>query len=592
VLALLLLHANEVVPLDRLIDELWGESPPESAANIVQGYVSHLRKVLEPGRGRGEHQLLVSRPPGYMLCVRPEQYDAERFVSLGVQGRRLLDDGDAATAAARLREGLALWRGPALADLAYEPFARADAERLEELRLGAVEDRIDADLALGRHRDVVGELGELVAEHPLSERMRGQLMLALYRSGRQADALAVYRDGRDVLDAELGVEPGLALRELERKVLQHDPSLGPSEGPPLGVVGGGRRRRRLMLAAAVGASTALVAGAIGFATRGGSPAKAAVIVYPHSVAVIDPSTARLVDDVLVGDYPTALAADERYVYVCNAGAATVSQIDAQSRKVFDTFGLSRATDLYAGNGHLWAADGGAPGHTPLGVGPGTVLDWGPGPTLKTLRVGPSMDGSEQQTTLAADGPDPYSIWVGNENSATIRQIDASLGRTLLTIHGVAPGGLAVVGNSSIGDTVWATDTPHDAVVRIDEHARRIVRRIPVPGGPTRIAAGSGAVWVITSRGKPALARIDPRTNRVVARIPLGITPKRVALGAGSVWVTGYRWSDHIRRSRDGAVLRIDPGTSRIADRISLGDVAADGVVVSHGLVWVGVPPSA
>src|SRR5262249_55229185 len=157
----------------------------------------------------------------------------------------------------------------------------------------------------------------------------------------------------------------------------------------------------------------------------------------HSVALIDPSSAQVVGDVLVGGYPTALAADERYVFVANAGDATVSRIDPKSRGGFATFGLSRAVDLFAGPGHLRAADGGAPGHTPLGVGPGTVVDLGPGPTLKTFRVGPGMDGSEQQTTLAADGPDPYSIWVGNENSETIRQIDASLGRTLLTVPGVA-----------------------------------------------------------------------------------------------------------------------------------------------------------
>src|SRR5262249_53484971 len=163
------------------------------------------------GRGRGEHELLVSRPPGYMLCLRPGQYDAERFAALGEQGRLLLDGGDPAAAGDRLREALALWRGAAPADLPSEPFARADSERLEELRLLALEDRIDADLALGDHREVVGELRELVAEHPLRERMRAQLMLALYRCGRQADALAAYRDGRDVLVAELGVEPGPAL---------------------------------------------------------------------------------------------------------------------------------------------------------------------------------------------------------------------------------------------------------------------------------------------------------------------------------------------------------------------------------------------
>jgi DNA-binding beta-propeller fold protein YncE len=297
-----------------------------------------------------------------------------------------------------------------------------------------------------------------------------------------------------------------------------------------------------------------------------------------------------VDDVLVGDYPTALAADARYVYVANAGAATVSSIDPRTRTVYDVFGLSRATDLVAGDGHLWAANGGAPGHTPLGVGPGTLLDWGPGPTLKTWRVGPSMNGSEQQTTLAADRSG-YSIWAGNENSRTVREIDRSVGKTLRTIHGVAPGGLAAVGNSSIGDTVWASDTGRNVVVRIDGNAGHIVHRISVPGAPTRIAADAGAVWVVTS-GKHGLVRIDPRSNRVVARIPLPITPKRVALGAGSVWVTGYRWSDHLRSSRGGTVLRIDPRTNRIVDRIVLGDVAADGVVVSHGLVWVGVAPSA
>ena len=150
-LALLLLHANETVPIDRLIDELWGESPPESAANMLQGYVSHLRKTLEPGRDRGEHELLVSRPPGYVLHIGPDQLDAERFLRLAQEGRGLLDAGDANAASERFRGALALWRGPALADLAYESFARPEVERLEDLRLAALEDRIDSDLALGRH---------------------------------------------------------------------------------------------------------------------------------------------------------------------------------------------------------------------------------------------------------------------------------------------------------------------------------------------------------------------------------------------------------------------------------------------------------
>jgi len=589
VLALLILHANEVVSVDRLIDELWGESPPASAANIVQGYVSHLRKTLEPGRERGEYEILVSRPPGYALRIAPDQLDAERFARLTDEGRRLLDEGAAASAAERLRAALALWRGPALADLAYEPFVRPDADRLEDLRLAALQDRFDADLALGREGALVGELRELVAEHPLRERLRGQLMAALYRCGRHAEALEVYREGWRVLSDELGIEPGPALRDLERRILRHDPALGGPAPPPQAIV---RRRRALLVAApaAVAAAIAVTVGVV-LATRSGSGKPApAVIVYPHSVAVIDPATNAVVDDILVGSCPTALAADGRYVYVCNNGEATVSRILPRQRRVDDTFGFSRATDMIAGGGHLWAADGGAPGHTPPGVGPGTVLDYGPGPTPKTIRVGPSRDGSEEQTTLAADGPASFAIWVGNQDSGTVRGLDRSLGTTLLEIHGVNPGGLAAVGNSSSGDTVWASDPSRDLVDRIDSTAKRVVRRIHLPARPTRLAADPRAVWVITRGAIRALWRIDPRTNHVEARIPLPITPKRVVLGAGSVWVTGYRWANHLDASRGGTVLRIDPSTDRVVARIPLGDVAPDGILVSHGRVWVAAPP--
>lgn len=585
-LALLLLHANEIVTTDRLIDELWGDSPPESAANIVQGYISHLRKTLEPGRRRGEHELLVSRPPGYALQVGKGQLDAERCSELIGEGTRLLDEGDPNAAAERLRAALALWRGPPLADLAYEPFARVEIERLEELRLVALEERIDADLALGRHRDLVGELRKLVAEHPVRERSRGQLMAALYRCGRQAEALEVYREGRRVLSEDLGLEPGPALRELERAILQQDQSLGAPAPPPRPTVS--RLSRRWLLAVVVAVAGGAVAGML---TRGGSGSSAPVVVYPHSVAAIDPASNAIVADVLVGGYPGPLAADDRFVYVCNIGDATVSRILPATERVFDTFSFSRATDLVAVAGHLWAANGGSPGHTPLGVPPGTILDYAPAPTLKAIAVGPSRNGPEEQTTIATDGAG-YSVWAGNQDSGTVRQIDASLHTTLLTIHGVAPGGLAAVGSSSTGDVVWASDPSRDLVVRIDEDARRITRRIAIPGRPTRLAADRRAVWVATRGSSHALWRIDPSTNKVVARIPLPVTPSRVALGAGGVWVTGYRRSNRSSLAEGGTVIRIDPDTNRVVARIPLGDLAADGILVSHGLVWVAVPPTA
>jgi predicted ATPase/DNA-binding SARP family transcriptional activator len=219
-LAALLLEANRIVSRDHLIDALWGEEPPDTARNTIQVYVSQLRKLLPEGA-------LETAPPGYRLAVDPEAIDLFQFIQLTQQARAALTVGNASDAAETLREALALWRGPALADLAWEPLAQGEVVRLEELRLAALEDRIDADLALGRHGQLIGELESLAAEHPLRERLRGQLMLSLYRSGRQADALAVYQRARKALVDELGIEPGEALRKLERAILEQDPSLEP-----------------------------------------------------------------------------------------------------------------------------------------------------------------------------------------------------------------------------------------------------------------------------------------------------------------------------------------------------------------------------
>jgi DNA-binding SARP family transcriptional activator len=221
-LAMLLLHANEVVGTDRLIDELWGESPPLTVNKSIHVYVSRLRKEL------GEERL-VTRSPGYVLHVEPDELDLQRFEALLAEARD--GDADAATTARTLREALALWRGSPLADLAYEPFAQSAIARLEELRWAALEARIDADLASGRHEELVGELQALVAEHPLRERLHAQLMLALYRSGRQADALEAYRTARELLMDELGLDPGEELRRLEAAILRQDPALEPHAEP-------------------------------------------------------------------------------------------------------------------------------------------------------------------------------------------------------------------------------------------------------------------------------------------------------------------------------------------------------------------------
>jgi DNA-binding SARP family transcriptional activator len=218
VLAVLLLDAGRVVSSDRLIDLLWGEHPPPTAATSLHNFISRLRKLLGA-------DVVVTKAPGYRLEIEPQQLDLERF-------RQLVEDAKQCPpqkGAMKLREALALWRGPPLADLAFEFFVGREASRLEELRLAALEDRIDADLECGRHAELVGELESLVQDHPLRERLHGLLMLALYRSGRQAEALAVYQEARRRLVDELGIEPGSPLQRLHGAILRHDSRL---EGAP------------------------------------------------------------------------------------------------------------------------------------------------------------------------------------------------------------------------------------------------------------------------------------------------------------------------------------------------------------------------
>ena len=250
-LALLLLNANRVVSRERLVAELFGDGSA-TAARRLNVQISRLRKTL------GDDERLVTRPPGYLLCVEEGQLDLEAFERLSAEGLQAREDGDPERTARILRSAESLWRGRPLADLEFERFARVEIERLEELRLATVEERVDTELALGRNGPLVSELESLVAEHPLRERLRGQLMLALYRSGRQADALEVYRKGRAVLVEQLALEPGPRLRELEQAILRQDGSLEVEARaePTVIAVLEDRRRREPSVAAESAASRA------------------------------------------------------------------------------------------------------------------------------------------------------------------------------------------------------------------------------------------------------------------------------------------------------------------------------------------------
>ena len=318
-LAVLLIYRGEVLSTDRLIDELWADCPPPTAAKTVQGYVSQLRRVL------GE-EAIVTRGHGYRLAVVSDQVDVARFEALVSEGQTALADGDAANAQQRLGEALALWRGEPLADFAYDAFAQAEIARLQESRLAAIEARIDADLALGEHTRLVAELEALVHQHPLRERLIAQLMLALYRSGRQAEALACYRAARKRLVEELGLDPGRDLQELEEAILTQDraldlPTRGSARGPPPSAR---RRRAGLVIAAAGVVLLAAIAAAAVTLSASGS---ASLRVGANSLAVLDPRSNTVVASASVGVRPGAIAFGAGSLWVANMDDQTVSRID-------------------------------------------------------------------------------------------------------------------------------------------------------------------------------------------------------------------------------------------------------------------------
>jgi DNA-binding SARP family transcriptional activator len=241
VLALLLLHGNEALTRDLIIDRLWGEEPPATAAKVLQNCISALRKELPGGT-----DTLRTVSGAYTLVLDTDELDRDRFERLVAEGRAALSEDQHAEAAEQLRRALGLWRGAPLSDFTYERFAQEEITRLEELHVAAVEDRIEADLALGRHDELAPELEALVTRHPLRERLRRQLMLALYRAGRQAEALEAYRAARRTMLAELGLEPGRGLQDLERAILAQDPALdGPAPRRVARAGPGGARPGRL-----------------------------------------------------------------------------------------------------------------------------------------------------------------------------------------------------------------------------------------------------------------------------------------------------------------------------------------------------------
>ena len=346
VLAALVIDPSRAVSQDRLIEALWGESAPARAASNLHVHVATLRKLLGD-----DGATIETTGGGYRLRIDPDHVDAFRF------DRLVREAHDRTDAAERLHEALALWRGPALAEVADEPFAQTAARRLEESRLAALEQRIEADLALGHHDELVPELEALVADFPLRERLAGQLMRALYAGGRQADALAVYRDLRRRLVDELGIEPGPELQALERDILQQDPALSrhrADRAPP-------PRRRHLAVAVAILLVLAAAIPAAVFVLGGSSKPRPPPAVIANSLVQLDPATGRVVSVTPVGDTPVSMAATPAAVWVVNRGDRTVSRVDRRTHAVRTIGGVPFANDIAAdGHGNIWVSSSAAP----------------------------------------------------------------------------------------------------------------------------------------------------------------------------------------------------------------------------------------
>jgi YVTN family beta-propeller protein len=559
-LAVLLLHRNEVVSVDRLIDELWEGHPPATAVKTAQVHVSQLRKTLGSVHKRGDaEEILVTRSPGYVLRVGPDELDSDRFERLVEDGRRALREGDLEHATQSLLEGLSLWRGPALADFALDAFAQTEIARLEEARVSAIEERIDADLAAACHQELIGELEALIRVHPLRERLRGQLMLALYRSDRQAEALAAYQDARRMLDKELGLEPSESLQRLERAILVHDPALDApartltAQAEPTVAVLRPTRRRFVLMAALVAVAIAVTLSVFAFGDDSAStPITGAA---GNSVGIVDATSNELVADIPVGATPTRVVVGEGAYWVTNADDHSVSRIDPSTRAVVDTIAVgSSPSGITTGAGAVWVTNS----------LDGTVS-----------RIDPDTN-TEVQTTDVGNFPlgiayATGSIWVANAGDGTITRIDAGSGVPKKTLP-VAATELAVGGGA-----LWASQRVANRVVRIDPNVGKVVQEIPVGNGPTGIAFGNGAVWVVNSLDG-TVSRIDPETNAVAAAIPTGNGPTSVAVDDRSAWVSNQF---------DGTLVRIDPRTNRVARTVTVGN-RPQGVSVAAGAALVSV----
>lgn len=554
-LGLLLLHPDEVVRSTQVIDALWGADPPPTVDASLRVAVAKLRKGLESS---GLSGLVETHPSGYLIRVEPDQLDATRFRESASVGARLLEENDLPVALETLEAAHALWRGPPLGPLASEVDDPVAVDELVELQLSSEEDRLDCLLRLGRHRQAVVDLLALAAQHPARERLTSLLMLALYRTGRQQEALAAFRTTSSYLREELGLEPGPELRRLERSILDHDPSLDlPERRPRSESPASGRGHRRTTIGVVLFVVLAGALAAFVVAARRGHAG--APIPAPNSLLRIDPATNRVVDSISVGRVPGQVMAGEDSVWVANDLDRTLSDVDPETRTVKTIGGVSSVgflTQDERGNVYASAFD-----HPVVWrIDPSRDMVAGRY-RVKTRAVGIAVGGGSlwvvdrlNNDVIAFDlrtggakrrvgvGVDPIftsfgfgSLWVSNSDEGTVSVIDPGNAHPR-TIFVSRPMGIAVGGGA-----VWVVSPLDSTVTRIDPDTRRVIARIVVSGpkaiegGVYKAAFGAGSVWTIDENDQEVI-RIDPRTNRVMQRLHLPVEPRGIAVTSDAVWV--------------------------------------------------------
>jgi DNA-binding SARP family transcriptional activator/ABC-type branched-subunit amino acid transport system substrate-binding protein len=553
---MLALDAGTVVSAGRLIEGVW-EDPPETAVTALQGHVSQLRRVLGDGA-------IVTRAPGYLLDVAPEAVDAVRCERALEQARGQLAGGDPAAAAATLREALALWRGEPLADLADAPFALDALPALRELRVALEEERLEAELALGHHAEAIAPLRELVAHEPLRERPRGQLMLALYLSGRQAEALDVYESGRRALSEELGIEPGERLRALHESMVRQDPALGRPPAPAAAM----RRRRRWVLPLAAAAVVATVV-AVVIAVSGDTNHPAEPV--SNGVLQIGPDGQQRASARLDGT-PASVTAANGHAWILDADAQTVTEVDGDGKRLHTFATGATPTDLTASRAGLWIAQGGATGSQFPGAQTRAVahVDQRTTALLHTTELPPARRQiltAQQRDRIATSA---RAVWVLRNDGALIR-IDPL---SHLVVKVLPLDAIAV---TATADAAWVL-TGDGTLVRVDERESKVGAPIDVGDtGGSSLTAGGGAVWVVDP-AQGILDRYDDLDGTRGEPIDVGAGAGPVAYGDGTVWVA---------QPGRQSVLRVDAGERRIVDEVPVSGMPRD-LATDGGDLWVSV----